>query len=102
MMRADLVKNHISRYFHQAATLRLCLQFNLDDYAFSQNGGRIIYLMDSNIFRFFLNPQREIGHVAAFGPTRTAREDYGPATAALTQNFCSRVGWLDNMTMLLT
>jgi hypothetical protein len=86
-IRTELLNTHVSRYFHQAATLRLCLQFNLDDYQFSQNGGRIIYLIDSNIFRFFLNPHKEIGHVAAFGPTRTAREDFGPATAALTAEF---------------
>ena len=43
----------ISTYFQQAATLRLCLQYNLDDYDFSQRGGRIVYLMDTNIVRFF-------------------------------------------------
>ncbi len=77
----------ISTYFQQAATLRLCLQYNLDDYDFSQRGGRIVYLMDTNIVRFFLNPQVEIGHVSAFGKTRAARETYGPATAALTAEF---------------
>ncbi len=77
----------ISTYFQQAATLRLCLQYNMDDYEFSRRGGNIIYLMDANIVRFFLNPHSEISHVAAFGRTRAAREVYGPATAALTAEF---------------
>jgi hypothetical protein len=77
----------ISFYFQHAATLRLCLQHNEDDHEFSKKGGQIIYLMDTNIVRFFLNPQAEIRHVCAFGLTGRAKTGYGPATAALTAEF---------------
>jgi hypothetical protein len=47
------------RYFHYAATIRWCLECNREDYQFARNGGRITYLVDANIVRFFMHPANE-------------------------------------------
>ena len=74
-----------SRYFRQAASLRLSLQYNLEDFQAAQGGARIVYLMDANIVRFFLNPMTELRHTDVFG--LGAHPDYAPATAAITAEF---------------
>lgn len=73
------------QYFREAATLRLCLEYNQDDFLFSQAGGRIVYLVDANIVRFFIDPEGESQHAVAF----QAREnrDYADATALITAEF---------------
>jgi hypothetical protein len=74
-----------ARYFKQVATLRLSLQYNIEDFAFAQSSGRINYIMDANVVRFFLNPAREKNHTAVFGPVD--RLDYAAATAMITAEF---------------
>lgn len=72
-------------YFRQAAKLRWCLQHNIDDHAYADQGGRIVYLTDANVVRFFLDPERDRSHVAAFGPG--SRDDYAAATALVTAEY---------------
>lgn len=75
----------VVRYFEQAATLRLCLQYNSEDYEYGQQGGRIVYLMDANIVRFFIDPEAEAYHVVAFG--KNPLPDYAAGTALITAEF---------------
>jgi hypothetical protein len=75
----------VARYFEQAATLRLCLQYNSEDCEYWQQGGRIVYLMDANIVRFFIDPEAEANHVVAFG--RSPLPDYAAGTALITAEF---------------
>jgi len=75
----------VARYFEQAATLRLCLQYNSEDYEYWQQGRRIVYLMDANIVRFFIDPEVEANHVVAFG--RNPLPDYAAGTALITAEF---------------
>jgi hypothetical protein len=87
MMKPSRPSPHdtVARYFEQAATLRLCLQYNSEDYEYSQVGGRIVYLMDANIVRFFIDPEAEASHVVAFG--RSPLPDYAAGTALITAEF---------------
>lgn len=78
-------EEYASRYFREAATLRLCLEYNQDDYLFSQEGGRIIYIFDANVVRFFIDPEKEARHVVAF-PSKL-EPDYAGATAVITAEF---------------
>ena len=56
------------RYFHYAATIRWCLEYNREDYEFARKGGRITYLVDANIVRFFMRPADEaMQHLGALG-----------------------------------
>ena len=56
------------RYFHYAATIRWCLEYNREDYEFARKGGRITYLVDANILRFFMRPADEaMQHLGALG-----------------------------------
>jgi hypothetical protein len=56
------------RYFHYAATIRWCLEYNRIDYEFARKGGRITYLVDANIVRFFMRPADEaMQHLGALG-----------------------------------
>nr|WP_294501339.1 hypothetical protein [uncultured Rhodopila sp.] len=60
--------NSAERYFHYAATIRWCLEYNHEDYEFSRAGGRITYLVDANIVRFFMHPAAEATqHFGVFG-----------------------------------
>jgi len=43
----------VQRYFQEAASLRLNLQYNIEDCEYAQKGGRIVYLMDANVVFFF-------------------------------------------------
>lgn len=74
------------QYFQQAALLRWCLGLNQEDFKFSRNDGRIIYLMDANVVRFFANPEAEAEHVTPF--IRPGKfPDYAAATALITAEF---------------
>jgi hypothetical protein len=56
------------RYFHYAATIRWCLEYNREDFEFARKGGRITYLVDANIVRFFMDPADEATqHFGVFG-----------------------------------
>jgi hypothetical protein len=72
-------------YFQEVVQLRLCLQWNADDYAFTNNGGRIVYLMDANVVVFFLNPALEAHHVDAFDSGLPGK--HAVATALVTAEF---------------
>src|SRR5262245_3501715 len=73
------------QYFQEVVELRLCLQWNADDYEFAQKGGRIVYLMDANIVVFFMNPVLEAHHVDAFDSGEPGR--HAVATALVTAEF---------------
>lgn len=84
-MDGNIDNETVSSYFDQAATLRLCLQYNKDDYAFAKSGGRIIYLFDANVVHFFIYPEEELAHIAAFG--KSHQGGYAPGTALITAEF---------------
>lgn len=79
------VAEEARRYFEEAASFRLSLEYNNDDHEFVRSGGRIVYLIDANVVWFFLDPVRERGHTVAFHtPDRT---DLASATALITAEF---------------
>jgi hypothetical protein len=84
---------YAERYFREAATLRLCQEYNEQDYNFAREGGRIVYLFDANVVRFFIDPEREADHVVAFHSRGRddldyqGQDDYAPATALITAEF---------------
>src|SRR5262245_5308089 len=73
------------QYFQEVVELRLCLQWNADDYEFANEGGRIVYLMDANVVVFFMNPVLEAHHVDAFDTGMPGR--HAVATALVTAEF---------------
>jgi hypothetical protein len=72
---------HTSRssYFRQAARLRWCLQQNLGDHLHVESGGRIVYVMDTNVVRFFIHPERDRRLVRVFAPGESSEVDTGTA-----------------------
>ena len=84
-MMARSAPNEGERYFNQAATLRLSIQYNIEDFEFAQSGGRINYLMDANVVRFFMNPAAEKQHTSVFGASD--KLDYSAATAIIAAEF---------------
>lgn len=82
--RARLPEADLIDYFQEAAMLRLSLAYNREDFEFASRGGRIVYIFDANIVRFFADPEREDGHIKPF---RTRNLDYAPATALITAEF---------------
>src|SRR5262245_18430704 len=64
--------SRLQQYVQEAITLRLNLQQNFDDYHFGIEGGRIVYLMDANVVRIFLDPEREARHFAPFQTSHQA------------------------------
>lgn len=85
MKQVSQAPEDVLRYFQQAATLRLSLQYNWEDYQFSEAGGRIVYIMDANVVQFFIDPEAESRHVTIFGGARTAH--YAAGTALITAEF---------------
>lgn len=77
--------SQLARYFQEAALLRSCLAFNRIDFEFANRGGRIVYLLDANIVRFFVSPEHEARHILPFHADR--RPDYAEATALITAEF---------------
>jgi hypothetical protein len=73
------------KYFRDAATLRLCLEYNEEDYSFAKAGGRINYIFDANIVRFFIDPSNESYNIVAF--KGSDNRDYAEATALITAEF---------------
>ncbi|MXP65333.1 hypothetical protein E0493_18455 [Roseomonas sp. M0104] len=82
---AEGVAAETQRYFEEAASLRLSLEYNNEDYDFVRGGGRIVYLVDANVVWFFLDPVRERGHAVAF--RGHDRPDLDTATALITAEF---------------
>jgi hypothetical protein len=76
-----------NQYFREAALLRWCLWLNEHDFRFSEQGGRIIYLMDANIVRFFANPELETTHVTPFQLHGSRDPGYAAGTALITAEF---------------
>jgi hypothetical protein len=74
----------VDYYFVRAAALRLAIESNRQDAAFANTGGRITYLMDANVVRFFLDPVSERGRLESFGP---GHYDYASSTALVTAEF---------------
>lgn len=72
-------------YFFEAAELRTTLQQNLDDYEFASAGGEIVYLMDANVVRIFMNPPRDAHLLRPFASD--THRDYLVATAVTTAEF---------------
>jgi hypothetical protein len=70
------------RYFDEAATLRLNLGLLQEDLAFAESGGKIVYLVDSDIVSLFLRPEREARCVVPFGGQPA--ENYAAPTAMIT------------------
>lgn len=71
------------RYFHYASTIRWCLEYNSEDCEFARKGGRITYLVDANIVRFFMHPAYEaMQHFGVFGRGTTVE-----ANAMITAEF---------------
>lgn len=75
----------IDPFFENAAELRYSLAFNSDDYEFASRSGRIVYLVDANIVRFFLNPEEERHRMHVFGPGEG--DTYAGATALIAAEF---------------
>lgn len=74
----------LDQYFQRAAALRLAIETNMRDFEFGQSGGRIVYLMDANVVRFFLDPVKERWQLEVFG---TGNHDYASGTALVTAEF---------------
>jgi hypothetical protein len=79
----EQLTNSARAYFREAATLRACLEYNRDDFDFARKNGRIIYIFDANIVRFFLTAEQEKHKVAAF----SGAEDYISTTAVITAEY---------------
>jgi len=75
----------IDPFFESAAELRLSLSFNSGDYDFATSGGRVVYLVDANVVRFFLNPEEERDRMHVFGPGEA--DNYAGATALIAAEF---------------
>jgi hypothetical protein len=90
-----------ARYFEQAATLRLCLQYNREDYEFAQAGGRIVYIADANVVRFFIDPETEARHVAVFGRSKSAHYSAGTALIAAEFLFSRQLAGQDDSPSLI-
>jgi hypothetical protein len=85
-MTSSVAEPRLREYFREAMLLRLALQQNLDDYAFANQGGRIVYLMDANVVRIFLDPVRESVHFALFQEGKES-EDLSSSTALVSAEF---------------
>lgn len=53
------------RYLGEAAELRHAIKLNESDTLFAQGGGKIHYVLDSNVVRMFMDPSQHTSHLGA-------------------------------------
>jgi hypothetical protein len=73
----------VERYLRFCAQLRIGIQYLIEDFEFSQNRNKIVYLTDPGAVTFFLKPSRYKDVIEGFEPD-TASEDHVAPTTLIT------------------